>query len=323
MNNPYAANNPFVSDPQSRFPDLNGSPPAHDPSAAQFTQWLQPGAQSPMGMPNQQQPPFQQQQQFQPQMSPQYNPGYTPQQGFAAPQSPSQFQPTSSFGQQLAGQVNGSSYGYLQGQNTAAQPAAYNPVQQQLQNNPGYIPQFDPYSSIGQGWDGQMSAQQPQQPQMQSPNPGQAPTSPGGGAPFGANPAAPSQLHPREYIRTHKQEVESWDTYAWKQLLGTFDTLKDAWEKRKKELDGHIVQLQQQMQYGGYYAGQIQQEGARLQGMAKEAESNFDSVAASSFQMHEVFANYRQSGDLASKRRVREASNAAITSLPDWPALAY
>jgi hypothetical protein len=48
-----------------------------------------------------------------------------------------------------------------------------------------------------------------------------------------------------------------------------------------------------------------------------------DSVAASSFQMHEVFANYRQSADLASKQRVREASNAAITSLPDWPPLAY
>jgi len=68
---------------------------------------------------------------------------------------------------------------------------------------------------------------------------------------------------------------------------------------------------------------QMQQEAARLQGMVKESESNFDSVAASSFQMHEVFANYRQSGDLASKRRVREASNAAITSLPDWPPLAY
>ncbi|KAJ7475830.1 hypothetical protein FB451DRAFT_1244917 [Mycena latifolia] len=323
MNNPYAAtdftaNNPFVSDPQSRYPDLNGQ--AQDHSATQFTQWLQPGAQSPMGAPNQQ-APFQQQQ-FQPQMSPQYNPGYIPQQGFAAPQSPSQFQPTSSFGQQLAGQVNGSSYGYLQGQNTAASPT-YNPVQQQLQNNPGYIPQFDPYASIGQGWEGQAQQpqQQQQQQQMQPSNPG--PSSPGGGF-FSSNPTSSTgQQHPREYIRTHKAEVESWDTYAWKQLLGTFDALKDAWEKRKKEIEGHISQLQQQMQYGGYYAGQIQQEVARLQGMAKESESNFDSVTASSFQMHEVFANYRQSGDLASKQRVREASNAAITSLPEWPPLAY
>jgi len=163
-----------------------------------------------------------------------------------------------------------------------------------------------------------MSAQQPQQQQHQAQ---QTPTSPGGA--FFTPMSSTGQLHPREYIRTHKAEIESWDTYAWKQLLGTFDTLKDAWEKRKKEIEGNIAQLQQQMQYGGYYAGQIQQETARLQGMVKESESNFDSVAASSFQMHEVFANYRQSGDLASKRRVREASNAALTSLPDWPPLAY
>ncbi|KAJ7127011.1 hypothetical protein C8R44DRAFT_780175 [Mycena epipterygia] len=330
MNNPYAsgdftANNPFVSDPHSRYPDLHGSP-AQDPSATQFTQWLQPGAQSPMG----QQPPFQQQQ-FQQQVSPQFSPGYIPQQGFAAPQSPSQFQPTSSFGQQLAGQVNGSSYGYLQGQNTAAAPV-YNPVQQQFQNNPGYIAQFDPYASIGQGWDGQMAAsqQQQQQQQQQPSNSAQNPASPGA---FSTSTSATGQLHPREYIRIHKAEVESWDAYAWKQLLQGFDALKDAWEARKKELEGHVAQLQQQVQqYGGYYAGQMQQmqqiqqmqqEAARLQGMVKESESNFDSITASSFQMHEVFANYRQSGDLASKRRVREASNAAITSLPDWPPLAY
>ena len=35
--------------------------------------------------------------------------------------------------------------------------------------------------------------------------------------------------------------------------------------------------------------------------------------------MQEVFAGYRQSSDVASKRRVREAINAALTSLPDWP----
>ncbi|KAJ7035034.1 hypothetical protein C8F04DRAFT_1182727 [Mycena alexandri] len=325
MNNPYApsdftANNPFVLDPQSRYPAINGSP-AQDPSATQFTQWMQPGVQSPMGIPGQQQQaPYQQQQQFQQQIPQQFSPGYIPQQGYAAPQSPSQFQPSSSFGQQLAGQVNGSSYGYLQGQNTAQSPGGYNPVQQQLQNNPGYIAQFDPYSSIGQGWDGSQS-QQPQQQQMQSPT------------------MTPGPHITRRRIAIHHlcdrpsasagAEVESWDTYAWKQLLNGFDALKEAWEARKKEIEGHVSQLQQQMQQqmqqynGALYAAQIQQEASRLQGMVKEAESNFDSVAASSFQMHEVFANYRQSADLASKRRVREASNAALTSLPDWPPLAY
>jgi len=43
------------------------------------------------------------------------------------------------------------------------------------------------------------------------------------------------------------------------------------------------------------------------------------SVAASLFQMQEVFENYRQSGDKSSKSRVREATNAALQSLPDWP----
>jgi len=81
----------------------------------------------------------------------------------------------------------------------------------------------------------------------------------------------------------------------------------------------------QQAQYSGdaYYMMQIEQEGARLQGLMKEADSNFDSVAASSFQMHEVFQGYRQSGDLASKRRVREASNAALQGLPEWPSQVY
>ncbi|KAJ7227171.1 hypothetical protein GGX14DRAFT_628582 [Mycena pura] len=303
MNNPYASSdstaNPFASSsPYQRYPDIN------DP--AQFTQWLQPtgstGAQSPTGFPSQQQAPFQQQP-FQPQMH-QFSDGFVPQQGFA-PQSHMQFQPTSSFGQHMAGQMNG--YGPLQ---TAPASREYNPVQQQLQN-PSYVAQFDPYGSVGP----QSPQQQPGQGQPS--NVSQTPTSPAGVA------ATPGQLHPREYIRAHKSEVESWDAYAWKQLLNTFEALKDAWEARKKEIHGHVAQLQQQMQYGGYYAGQIQQEVSRLQAMAKDAESNHDSVAASSFQMHEVFTSYRQSADAASKSRVREASNAAITGLPDWPPLAY
>jgi hypothetical protein len=75
------------------------------------------------------------------------------------------------------------------------------------------------------------------------------------------------------------------------------------------------------MEYGGggYHPTQIQQEGTRLQMLTKEAESHIDSVTASSFQMREVFAGYRQSADMASKRRVRESCNAALQSLPEWP----
>ncbi|KIK63050.1 hypothetical protein GYMLUDRAFT_41359 [Collybiopsis luxurians FD-317 M1] len=233
--------------------------------------------------------------------------------------SPSSFQPSSSFGQQMLG---GSSYGYLQGQNTSPSiQTAYNPVQQQLQS-PVYsnVSQFDPYSSIGQGWDGANPSQQQQQ--QQSPYPSsssfQSPVSPI--TPMTTSRSSSGGVHPREFIKTHKTEIESWDTYAWKQLLSCFDDLKENWGKRRKEIDGRAQQLLVQMQYSGGYNPQIQQEGERLRALSREADLNHDSIAASSFQMHEVFENYRSSGDAASKRRVREASNAALQSLPDWPA---
>jgi len=36
--------------------------------------------------------------------------------------------------------------------------------------------------------------------------------------------------------------------------------------------------------------------------------------------MNEVFTGYRHSADPASKQHVHEALNAALKSLPDWPA---
>ena len=44
-----------------------------------------------------------------------------------------------------------------------------------------------------------------------------------------------------------------------------------------------------------------------------------DIVAAGALQMSEVFTGYRHSGDIASKRRVRESCNAALTGLPEYP----
>ncbi|THV07413.1 hypothetical protein K435DRAFT_643849 [Dendrothele bispora CBS 962.96] len=325
-------NNPFVSDPtnaQSRYPDIDstGSP---GPSSTQFTSWLQSGTSS-NGFQMNQQPGMYQQQQPQPQpMQQQYMGGFVGNSGFASPQlsSGSGFQPTSNFGQMMTGQVNGSGYGYLAGQGNPVpqQQTSYNPVQQQLQS-PSYIPSLDPYASIGQGWDG--SGQQ--QPTMVGGQGMQSPVSPGGslggfsGIPMTTSTSSTGQPHPREYVRTHKAELEAWDQYTWKQLLNKFDDLKEAWQARKKEIDGKVAQLQMQMQYsgGGYYAMQFQQEIARLQGLSKEADSHHDSVAASSFQVHEVFQNYRQSGDLASKKRTREASNSALQSLPDWPPVVY
>jgi hypothetical protein len=262
-NNAYATaytNNPFISDPtnaQSRFPDL--SDPSHS-NDSQYTQWIQ---SPPTHLTQQQQRLYQQPQQQQQQQQPQqqqygsnFQPGYfTP----ASPQQPTSmpFQPSSSFGQQLAATISGSSYGYLQGQGQS-QPTGYNPVQQQLQS-PTYIPQFDPYSSIGQGWE----------PQNQTQTQVHSPTTTGGYSASSSSTSPSADPHPREYIRNHKLELEAWDSYAWKQLLNAFDALKNAWDGRTKELGPTILQYQQQLAYGGggYYAGQIQQEVARLQGV--------------------------------------------------------
>ncbi|KAF9003933.1 hypothetical protein BDQ17DRAFT_1279315 [Cyathus striatus] len=315
-------NNPFSSDPsnpRNRFPEI--SSPTSD-GGSQYIAWLNNGINSnPTGYPQQQQQQIPQFQQpgFQQQMPQEMNTGYGQQSGYL--NSPSGFQPTSSFGQQLAAHVSGSSYGYLNGQPTGMPPQqqnAYRPAQQQVQS-PGYVAQFDPYAPIGQGWDGQNQNKMTQS-QSQPPNQFQAQSQQS----VGTSVNSTNSSHPREYIRTHKAEIESWDSYAWKQLMNCFDALKNAWDGRKKELNGQISQLQTQMQYGGgYYQPHIQQEGARLQGLVKEADLNFDSVAASTFQIQEVFSGYRQSGDLASKRRVREATNAALQSLPDWPPQLY
>jgi hypothetical protein len=336
---PELSNNPFVNDPRNadtRFPDISGS----DPTSLQYALWLQSQGQ---------QGQYQQQMQQQ-QLSPQSTVPSYPQNIYGtnmafSPQATGQpFQPSTSFGQQLVGQVNattptgrygqyGSSYGYLDPQQQQQQT-------QQQQQQMQLLSEFDPYSSLGQGWSGQSQQQQPppqQQYNLSSPTTSQGPA---------------GQPHPRDYIRTHKAELESWDTYAWKQMLSAFDALKDSWERRRKELEGRIgqVQMQMQMQYG--YEN-LQQEGMRLQGVSADLDGeslvliNFalacegrrfkfrqvshhsfifafltfatDSTAASLFQMREVFQGYRQSGDLASKKRVRESCNAALNGLPDWP----
>ncbi len=266
-------------------------------------------------------------------MSPQQTSGYGQPWMASAPATPAAA---------AAPHISGSSYSYLSAQ---PQQPAYTPAQQQVQNNPGYISQFDPYASIAQGWDPAASSSSSSQSQ---------PTT---------SPSPSGVSHPREYIRIHKAEIEAWDTYAWKQLIGAFDAVKDAWAAKKTEIEQKIQQFTMQMQYGGggYHPMQIQQEIARLQGVSfcfccavvklvhtpppvtayegRRCEFWYlvsicspirprlnvcvDSAAAASFQMHEVFENYRKSGDLASKRRVREASNATLTGCPDWPPAIY
>ncbi|KAF8739398.1 hypothetical protein AX14_009770 [Amanita brunnescens Koide BX004] len=299
------SNNPFLDDPSNssaRFPDISASV---QETTSQYASWIGP---QPTGYVTQAYPQYQQTQ-------------YTVQTTQPTGYNPLQAQPTGVYGQQ---HISGSSYGYLAGQTTSQQTPAYRPAQQQILSNPGYAAQFDPYAPIGQGWEGATPANR-SPPQLLSqttsvgsfgvPTSQQTPTT---------SRSASGLLHPREFVRTYKSEIERWDNHTWKQLLNGFESLKDAWSARKQELATKAGQLQQQIQYADYYqAQQIQQEGSRLQGLWKEAEANSDSVAASTFQMREVYSGYRHSPDLASKRRVREATNAALRIIPDWPQQFY
>ena len=242
-NSSWSSNNPFLNDPNNphtRFPDISSlaSPSLQAPSDQEYRGYL-------------------------PQTSPTFGnqPGYFSQ-GILQQPTGVPFQPSSAFGQQLAANISGSSYGYLNGQSTGVGQSGYHPAQEQLRSNANYIAQFDPYASPGQGWNA------PSQTSPQSLNsqpiwsPPWSPTS--GSATTSTSPTG--NPHPREYLRTHKAELEAWDRSAWDQLLNVFDTLKSAWERSAKELEERIGQLQ--MQYiGAYHPTQIQQESARLQGV--------------------------------------------------------
>ena len=279
-NNPFIDHTASVA---SRFPNINAvsspsSPPA--PSALQYsTSWPQQQQQqqqqpsyhsgylgsNPTGYPQQS---FQQQQQPQwPQQQQQQSSAYQQQQpsGYQAqPQSPYSPPPTSyqsptqpsPLGHQFAGQVNSLATGYPQGQIQAQaqytgyptqqaygyqqqqpQQAAYGypPHQQQQQQ---LLAQFDPYSNLGQlsppsagtssiqgaFANGAMasSAQTQQQQQQQQP---------------------PGVQHPRAFIHSHKAELEAWDPPTWKQVQGSFDALKTAWETRKRAAETQVRAL--------------------------------------------------------------------------------
>ena len=252
------SNNPFLehsSNPLARYPDVNDLTTATN---SQFTSWVgQPG-----GVPQQQgytaygPQPTQQQYTAGWGGSPTYQ---TQGLGYQNPQQTSsgvRFQPSSSFGQQLSSAVeNGGfiqggvgyqqqpqqqytpGYGTSNGYNTTGgmpgqiqiPPTQY---QQTGVTNPGYPSEFDPYSSIGQGpWDGQQQAQQ------------QSYGHQGGGLANGRALGSQPDLHPREVIQKYKTELEAWDTYSWKQLMNSLESLKRTWEKRMHELDARTKQL--------------------------------------------------------------------------------
>lgn len=232
---PELSNNPFIDHPanaMARFPDITGS---DSPTSSQYTSWLNgpstsslnttssmygaPGPMSPQGYgvggayPQatgggqqwggsgfvQQQP-----QQTGYGAAPSFSQAPQPQRQMSMSGMP--FQPSSAFGQQLQAHVNGGGYsggpqpqaqaqqqygGYQQGQQAYGQGYQQQGFQGQQQQ---YLQDFDPYSAQGQGAAGG----------VQSPGAGGAP--------------GYRSLHPREYVQGHKAELESWDSYSWKQV---------------------------------------------------------------------------------------------------------
>jgi hypothetical protein len=240
------SNNPFLehsSNPLTRYPEIGSST---SPANSQFTSWIG----QPNGVPQQQgyntygPQPTQQQ----------YNAGWggspTYQtQGYVSPpqqtNSGMRFQPSSSFGQQLSSAMETGGFiqggaGYQQQPQQQQQqqfatgygtPNGYNtnggmpgqiqipptPYQQTGITGPGYLPEFDPYATIGQrSWDGQ------QQPQQQQQSYGNHDRGPSNGGALNSQP----DPHPREVIRKYKTELEAWDTYAWRQLMNSLEFLE-------------------------------------------------------------------------------------------------
>lgn len=72
--------------------------------------------------------------------------------------------------------------------------------------------------------------------------------------------SATGEIHPREFIRSRKSEIEAWDSYAWKQLLGTVDKLKEAWEEKMKEVSAVREGMTALMALGNMQFGQDQMQ---------------------------------------------------------------
>ena len=234
------SNNPFIdhtASVSSRFPDLNAvsSPGTLSPQYSAGWQQQQQQQQqpqytgyvgtSPTGYTQQyaQQQQWPQQQQYPSQAQASYSPaGYQ----------------TSSFGQQ----PNTLATGYPQQPHMQAQAAQYTgyPTQQQQtgygyqqpqQTGYGYpqqqqqqlLAQFDPYANLGQ-----------LSPTSRAP----APTANGI---VGSPP--PGVQHPRTFIHSHKAELEAWDPPSWKQVQNSFESLKMAWEMRKRTAESQVRAL--------------------------------------------------------------------------------
>ncbi|KIJ50981.1 hypothetical protein M422DRAFT_27089 [Sphaerobolus stellatus SS14] len=307
---PQPENNPFLADSHTsasqRFPALDTSQSSFQSSSSFGSRPLSPPS-SQFSQPSYgiQQP----QQQFGQQWSgqPQYqNVATFNQGGYSGFNGSVQAQPTgfggygqnyghpSSYGGQFATPGQPQYTGYPQFQQSPSTVTSPQQYQQSLIN------EFDPFSNS-------TPSNNPSSTGGSSYNSSQYQGSTGGGQSYRTGPNG--HQHPRAFIQSHKGELESWNSSAWSQAISTFEELKKAWENRRAELHKHLI--------AGQYL--TTQDTANLKSMIKESENNIDSIAASLYQMQEVSTGYKHSLDAAGKIRVREAMNAGLRELPDWP----
>ncbi|KZT54037.1 hypothetical protein CALCODRAFT_500368 [Calocera cornea HHB12733] len=203
--------------------------------------------------------------------------------------------------QQYGGYQNGG-YGYA-GTGAGASHAAPNPA----------VAAFDPLSQQQQQQQQHQQQQQPsgyhqsqpqlQQQQRQEPvkmQPGLTPTISNYGA-----PDSKYNEHPRQLVLRTKQQLESFDKSAWKNLVECVEALREAWQARKAYLD------QLPKQWPGIHID--------VPAKMKEATEHIDGITAVRWQLAEIQNSYQLSHDTVSRNRVREQLNAGFKSLPDWP----
>ncbi|KAF8759853.1 hypothetical protein RHS01_01672 [Rhizoctonia solani] len=273
-------NNPFVN-------------PAQDDASSRYPDISNMGSPQNMGGPSQWQ--------SQPQYG-QPNQGYN-QNGFMQ-QQPQQQHPGYMQSQPSYG------YGMSQGMPQAAPYSSINPsipcprlarppqdshIKQQP-NSYNTVADLDPYSGLSNASFSNTQSQLPSQPQYSAP---------------ASQPQTQHGDHPRMFVQKFKTELEQWDAAAWKQVMLRIADLRSAWEVRKRDLNGAL----EGARFNGWTPGEMQQ----CQAMIKEAGDNVDTCHASEFQLKEVLSGYRHSTDPASKHRVRDALNAGLRSLPEYP----
>ncbi|GAA5883757.1 hypothetical protein JCM16303_002355 [Sporobolomyces ruberrimus] len=113
-----------------------------------------------------------------------------------------------------------------------------------------------------------------------------------------------TQSHPRQFVQENKAGLMSWDEYSWKQLFLRVDALREAWESR-------VAGIKAAGNQGG--------DPTSVDQLRRDAESNVDSIHAAKMQMSEVKSGWKHSTDPASKSRVREALNAGLNAMPEYP----